>query len=99
LPAGGYWLRPAAKVERPRATNREQIMQVLKFVIAAAAAVGIIASASAQHAPLVTTEWVEKNINDPKVRIVEVSVEPGSSNAVIFRARRTSCGIPISWTP
>ena len=52
-------------------------MQVLKFVIAAAAAVGIIASASAQHAPLVTTEWVEKNINDPKVRIVEVSVEPG----------------------
>ncbi|HEV2557470.1 MAG TPA: sulfurtransferase [Microvirga sp.] len=27
--------------------------------------------------PLVTTEWLEKNLDDPKVRIVEVSVEPG----------------------
>ena len=27
--------------------------------------------------PLVTTEWLEKNLDDPKLRIVEVSVEPG----------------------
>ena len=34
-------------------------------------------SAQAQDGPLVTTEWVEKNLDNPKVRIVEVSVEPG----------------------
>jgi thiosulfate/3-mercaptopyruvate sulfurtransferase len=52
-------------------------MQVLKFIIAAAAAIGISASASAQTGPLVTTDWVEKNLNNPKVRVLEVSVEPG----------------------
>ena len=52
-------------------------MQILKFVIAAAATVGISVSAAAQEGPLVSTEWVEKNLNNPKVRIVEVSVEPG----------------------
>ncbi|ATE59533.1 sulfurtransferase [Thauera sinica] len=26
---------------------------------------------------LVTTEWLEKNLNDPKVRVIEVSVNPG----------------------
>jgi len=36
------------------------------------------APAAAQHAKfLVTTEWLEKNLNDPKVRVVEVSVNPG----------------------
>ena len=52
-------------------------MQILKFVIAAAATVGISVSAAAQEGPLVSTEWIEKNLNNPKVRIVEVSVEPG----------------------
>ncbi|HEY8566895.1 MAG TPA: sulfurtransferase [Beijerinckiaceae bacterium] len=34
-------------------------------------------SARAETGPLVTTEWLEKKLDDPKVRIVEVSVEPG----------------------
>jgi thiosulfate/3-mercaptopyruvate sulfurtransferase len=33
--------------------------------------------AAAADGPLVTTEWLEKNLDDPKLRIVEVSVEPG----------------------
>ncbi|MFX7265506.1 rhodanese-like domain-containing protein, partial [Acinetobacter baumannii] len=36
--------------------------------------------AAAQGAPsdaLVTTEWLEKNLDQPKLRILEVSVEPG----------------------
>lgn len=46
---------------------------------ALALAAGLLAStaAFAQSGPLVTTEWLEKNLSDPKVRIVEVSVEPG----------------------
>ena len=27
--------------------------------------------------PLVSTEWLEKNLDSPKVRVVEVSVDPG----------------------
>ena len=44
----------------------------------AALATFIAFPATAQHAKyLVTTEWLEKNLNDPKVRVVEVSVNPG----------------------
>ncbi len=56
---------------------------ILKTIIAAVTAVAvvtaIVAPVQAQTAsgPLVTGEWLEKNLNDPKVRIVEVSVEPG----------------------
>lgn len=34
-------------------------------------------AAQAADGPLVSTEWLEKNLDDPKLRIVEVSVEPG----------------------
>ncbi|KUL96745.1 thiosulfate sulfurtransferase [Bosea sp. WAO] len=49
------------------------------LALAAGLAAGLLAStaAFAQSGPLVTTEWLEKNLSDPKVRIVEVSVEPG----------------------
>lgn len=42
-----------------------------------AATVLLCGAALANSSPLVTTDWLEKNLNDPKVRIVEVSVEPG----------------------
>ena len=32
---------------------------------------------AAGEAPLVTTDWLERSLDDPKLRIVEVSVEPG----------------------
>jgi len=44
-------------------------------VLAASLVIG--GAALAQSGPLVSTEWLEKNLSDPKVRIVEVSVEPG----------------------
>jgi thiosulfate/3-mercaptopyruvate sulfurtransferase len=46
-------------------------------VVAAATSLATLASASAQSNALVTAEWVEANLNNPKVRVVEVSVEPG----------------------
>jgi thiosulfate/3-mercaptopyruvate sulfurtransferase len=40
-------------------------------------AIAAPAQAQAKSEPLVTGEWLEKNLSDPKLRIVEVSVEPG----------------------
>ena len=37
----------------------------------------IVAALDAKDSPLVTTEWLEKNFEAGKVRVVEVSVEPG----------------------
>jgi thiosulfate/3-mercaptopyruvate sulfurtransferase len=50
-----------------------------RLLIAAAATVSLASAAAAAPAkePIVTYERVQKNLNDPKVRIVEVSVEPG----------------------
>ena len=48
----------------------------LLFVLAAS--IGLAGTpARAESSPLVTTEWLEKNLDDPKVRVLEVSVEPG----------------------
>ena len=58
----------------------------LKSIIASAFAVVLgtaaftgaaIGQTGNSSGPLVKGEWLEKNLNDPKVRIVEVSVEPG----------------------
>ncbi|MFL7903222.1 sulfurtransferase [Azospirillum argentinense] len=35
------------------------------------------ALAAAPDGPLVTTDWLEKNLSDPKVKVIEVSVNPG----------------------
>ena len=48
-----------------------------RIALAFALGVALTAPAQAQNSPLVTGEWLEKNLNDPKVRVVEVSVEPG----------------------
>jgi thiosulfate/3-mercaptopyruvate sulfurtransferase len=55
-------------------------MRLKSIVASALVALGVAAApATAQDAksPLVTAEWLEKNLNDPKLRILEVSVEPG----------------------
>lgn len=54
-------------------------MNLRTFVKAAAAvAVGVVWSAAAAASEyLVSTDWLEKNLKDPKVRIIEVSVNPG----------------------
>jgi thiosulfate/3-mercaptopyruvate sulfurtransferase len=54
------------------------ILALLRWSLAALT-ISVIAggAALAQSDALVTTEWLEKNLDNPKVRIVEVSVEPG----------------------
>jgi len=55
-------------------------MSLSKLLAGAFAALASLMAfpATAQHAKyLVTTEWLEKNLNDPKVRVIEVSVNPG----------------------
>lgn len=47
----------------------------LAFVCVAGAAFSALAADAA--GPLVTTEWLEANLKNPKVRIAEVSVNPG----------------------
>ena len=56
-------------------------MDIFRFV---RAALGVVAGALlfaqpglAQDGPLVTTQWLEQNLANPKVRVIEVSVEPG----------------------
>ena len=51
-------------------------MLVVALVGVAAAFVAPV-PARASEGPLVSTEWLEKNLDNPKVRVIEVSVEPG----------------------
>lgn len=44
---------------------------------AIAAVVGAAAAQASAASPLVTTDWLEKNLNSPAVRVLEVSVNPG----------------------
>jgi thiosulfate/3-mercaptopyruvate sulfurtransferase len=74
-----------------------------KKVIAAASSLAVLALAAtsltpAQAAPknqarsVVSADWVEKNLNDPKVVIVEVSTEPG-----IYERGHIQNAVKISW--
>lgn len=74
-----------------------------KKVIAAASSLAVLALTatsftSAQAAPknqarsVVSADWVEKNLNDPKVVIVEVSTEPG-----IYERGHIQNAVKISW--
>ncbi|HWK95127.1 MAG TPA: sulfurtransferase [Pseudolabrys sp.] len=49
----------------------------LAVAVGVAAATSAQAQSSAKPSPLVTGEWLEKNLSAPKVRVIEVSVEPG----------------------
>jgi thiosulfate/3-mercaptopyruvate sulfurtransferase len=52
-------------------------MRIRSLLAALALLLGAAAPLSASEGPLVTTEWLERNLDNPKVRVVEVSVEPG----------------------
>ncbi len=49
-------------------------------------------AASAQDGPLVTADWVSKNLNNPRVRILEVSVDPG-----VYERGHIPGALNISW--
>ncbi|WP_204273031.1 rhodanese-like domain-containing protein, partial [Enterobacter hormaechei] len=53
---------------------------MLALAVAIAGATLVVANtaiALANSGPLVTTDWLEQNLANPKVRVIEVSVEPG----------------------
>jgi len=76
-------VRPQSRHERARPVQfntgdfKEMKIIALAFAVVAAFATATAVPATAQEGPLVTTDWVEKNLNNPKVKLVEVSVEPG----------------------
>jgi thiosulfate/3-mercaptopyruvate sulfurtransferase len=47
------------------------------LALVCAAGIAQRATAGTAKEPLVTAEWLEKNLENPKVRVVEVSVDPG----------------------
>lgn len=47
------------------------------WTLAAAAVLAFGGVAQAQEGPLVTTDWLEQNLDNPQVRLIEVSVNPG----------------------
>lgn len=55
-------------------TTRRLITAAVSLALAAISAAAVAAPAKE---PLVTHEWVQKNLENPKVRIIEVSVDPG----------------------
>ena len=54
-------------------------MTIASFVrgFAVAAIAGLSTAAGAQQGPLVDAEWLAANLNNPKLRVFEVSVDPG----------------------
>ncbi len=52
-------------------------MNLSHFAIGAAIATVLAGPAAAADSPLVTADWLQANLNNPKVRVIEVSVDPG----------------------
>lgn len=51
--------------------------RLIASILLLAATYPLHAEKAAKESPLVTTEWLTENLNNPKIRLVEVSVEPG----------------------
>jgi thiosulfate/3-mercaptopyruvate sulfurtransferase len=64
----------------------------LKRLATAAGAALIALPAFAQTGPLVTADWLSKNLDNPKVRVFEVSVDPG-----IYERGHIPGAVNISW--
>lgn len=52
-------------------------MSLKAWIVSLGLALGAMTGAMAQESPLVTADWLAKNLDNPKVRVIEVSVEPG----------------------
>ena len=53
------------------------IASIARSLASAALAACLSTAASAQQGPLVDAEWLSVNLNNPKLRVFEVSVDPG----------------------
>ena len=52
-------------------------LPIIRWLAGFGLAAALIASAAAQQGPLVDVDWLASNLNNPKVRGFEVSVDPG----------------------
>lgn len=52
-------------------------MNLTHLGIGAAIAAALAGPAAAADSALVTADWLQANLNNPKVRVIEVSVDPG----------------------
>jgi thiosulfate/3-mercaptopyruvate sulfurtransferase len=52
----------------------------------------VLAAVSLPNGPLVTTDWLAKNLNEPSVRIIEVSVNPG-----VYERAHVPGAVNFSW--
>jgi len=66
-------------------------MKHLKSLVAALALSTLAGTAGAAE-PLVTTEWLEAELNNPQVRVVEVSVDPG-----VYERGHIPGAVNVSW--
>ena len=53
------------------------LLPIIRWLAGFGLTVALTASATAQQGPLVEAEWLASNLNNPKVRVFEVSVDPG----------------------
>eukprot|EP01041_Mallomonas_annulata_P014480 gene14480-30825_t len=72
------WLRAATFSDFGYANNAVGLrMKLLKHLFLSLATLLVLPALAAPSDFLVTTDWLEKNLNDPKLRLIEVSVNPG----------------------
>lgn len=69
-------------------------MNVFKKIVGLAAFALVAGNAAAQipQGPLVTTEWLSQNLDNPKVRVIEVSVNPG-----VYERAHIPGAVNFSW--
>jgi thiosulfate/3-mercaptopyruvate sulfurtransferase len=69
-----------------------KIFKSLFGALAAGAFSVTVAFAAAPQGPLVTTDWLAKNLSDAKVRVIEVSVNPG-----VYERGHVPGAVNFSW--
>ena len=65
---------------------------MVKSLLSASALALIASAASAADGPLVTTEWLEANLDDPSIALIEVSMNPG-----VFERGHIPGATNLSW--
>ena len=65
---------------------------MIKSLLSASALALIAGAASAADGPLVTTEWLEANLDNPSIALIEVSVNPG-----VFERGHIPGATNLSW--
>lgn len=66
--------------------------RLIASILLLAATYPLHAEKAAKDSPLVTTEWLTENLNNPKIRLVEVSVEPG-----VYEKGHIPGAVNVSW--